>query len=530
MIYVVGSGPAGVSAAMALLKKGRSKVTMVDVGMELESEKQELVKQIQNIPFSKLDDSLLEQLKSNSQASIRGISRKLIYGSDFPYYDQDCYIPIKSKNTNFVPSFAKGGLSNVWGAAVLPFIKKDIDGWPISISDLAPNYKAVLSFMNLSADKDNLEKLFPLYTNEYRSLIPSRQARILFAQLKKNEKELKNANIYFGNSRLAVRSYFSNNKNGCCYCGYCLHGCPYELIYNASSTLSKMQENPNFKYIKDIVIQGINENGKDIEIYGENIKNKQKLSFNASKVFLAGGVLSTTKIMLESMRIYDKNLKLYGSQYFLIPLYNFLKQVNVHEENLHTLSQLFFEILDKNICKNTIHLQLYTYNDYYLEVFKKMLGKFYTPFSFPVKSLIQRILILQGYLHSDYSQIAYVSLSKGKKNEASKINLYAKEDPDVKKIISEVLKKLFNNRKYLNFMPITLLSKIGKFGEGYHVGGTFPMKNNPTNFETDIYGRPHGFNRVHIVDSTVFPSLPATTITLTVMANAYRIAKDLEID
>jgi len=45
-------------------------------------------------------------------------------------------------------------------------------------------------------------------------------------------------------------------------------------------------------------------------------------------------------------------------------------------------------------------------------------------------------------------------------------------------------------------------------------------------FETDTSGRPAGWRRVHAVDATVLPSIPATTITLTVMANAHRIGWD----
>jgi choline dehydrogenase-like flavoprotein len=33
--------------------------------------------------------------------------------------------------------------------------------------------------------------------------------------------------------------------------------------------------------------------------------------------------------------------------------------------------------------------------------------------------------------------------------------------------------------------------------------------------------------RTHVVDSTIFPSIPAPTITLTVMANAYRIGQEV---
>jgi choline dehydrogenase-like flavoprotein len=49
------------------------------------------------------------------------------------------------------------------------------------------------------------------------------------------------------------------------------------------------------------------------------------------------------------------------------------------------------------------------------------------------------------------------------------------------------------------------------------------MRENPGPFQTDLLGRPTGFSQVHVVDASVFPSLPATTITLSVMANAHRI-------
>ena len=66
--------------------------------------------------------------------------------------------------------------------------------------------------------------------------------------------------------------------------------------------------------------------------------------------------------------------------------------------------------------------------------------------------------------------------------------------------------------------------QIAPPGRGFHSGGSFPMRAEPGEFECDRLGRPHGFMRVHVVDSTVFPSIPATTITLSVMANAHRIA------
>ena len=49
------------------------------------------------------------------------------------------------------------------------------------------------------------------------------------------------------------------------------------------------------------------------------------------------------------------------------------------------------------------------------------------------------------------------------------------------------------------------------------------MRAQPGTFECDLLGRPQGWSRLHIVDASVLPSIPATTVTFSVMANAHRI-------
>jgi hypothetical protein len=66
---------------------------------------------------------------------------------------------------------------------------------------------------------------------------------------------------------------------------------------------------------------------------------------------------------------------------------------------------------------------------------------------------------------------------------------------------------------------------LGLPGAGCHLGGSFPMRANPrSELETDSLGRPFGWQRVHVVDGACLPSIPATTITFSLMANAHRIA------
>ena len=135
MVYVIGSGPTGVSCAVALLNQG-IQVTMLDGGQELETERKELIQFLQQRPEHEWNDELLEPLKKNTYVDTHGVSLKLAYGSDFPYRSTEKHLPIQTQGVDTVQSLARGGLSNVWGGAVLPYRDVDIQNWPITVSDL----------------------------------------------------------------------------------------------------------------------------------------------------------------------------------------------------------------------------------------------------------------------------------------------------------------------------------------------------------------------------------------------------------
>ena len=69
--------------------------------------------------------------------------------------------------------------------------------------------------------------------------------------------------------------------------------------------------------------------------------------------------------------------------------------------------------------------------------------------------------------------------------------------------------------------------KLATAGHSYHSGGTMPMERIKTKeVSTDLLGRPNNLKRIHCIDASILPSIPATTITLTIMANAYRIGSE----
>ena len=523
MIYVVGSGPAGVACAWALVQQGRQ-VCLLDAGVELEPERNRVVTQMGAQAPEAWDAASIAVLKENMASSIKGVPMKYVYGSDYPYRETQPHLPIESAGVDLMPSFARGGFSAVWGGAMLPYRAEDMQGWPIQRGELDAHYAKVLSFVDYSGTVDDLAAPFPLYCKSPQFLDPSPQAASLMQDLARNRERLTKKGIAFGYSRLAVRVKPTAQAPGCVYCGLCMYGCPYRLIYDSSSTLAVLQDKPNFRYVKDVVVRTLSERDGQVRLHAVTRQTGAPIEYTGERAYLAAGVLSTTAMLLQSMEAYGQPLTMHDSQYFLLPMLRLRNTPGVLTQHLHTLAQLFLEITDKRISPHSIHLQLYTYNDLYRQALKNLSGPLFPLLTLPVKQLLGRLLIAQGYLHSRESSAATVQLEPGIGGAPPRLVLTAQRNPGTLKAVWKVVAKLFGSAHLLRALPMPLTLYIAKPGRGFHSGGTFPMAQSPARFQSDLLGRPQGFQRVHIVDSTCFPSIPATTITLSVMANAHRIA------
>jgi choline dehydrogenase-like flavoprotein len=512
--YVIGSGPSGIAVTKALLNQGL-KVTMLDAGQTLEPHRQDLLNRAANSTLELTPQNLLKLFKNEvthkKQTGI--LPQKLAYGSDFAYgQNANCqFDPEKPVLT--LSSHALGGLSNVWGSAILPYRPADISGWPITAQDLEPHYQAISNLMSISSVADDLEKQFPRFTKKNESLDMSQQAQMLLKDLERSHEALLNCGISFGKSRLAV------NSEECTYCGLCLHGCPNELIFNTKLVVEELKEHPNFSYIPNFIVDTISENSHSVSIFGK--KFNEAIQEIGERVYLACGTINSAFILLKSMGETTREFTIKDSQYFVIPLLRKATVKNIELEKLHTLAQIFLELKPFKSLSFPAHLQIYTYNDLYADLLRKKLGPLQA-LSKPIEALfLGRLLTIQGYLHSNDSSTIKANLVAI--NGDYKLNLRGDINPIARKAAYEIARLLQQNKKSINGHVISPLMQFGIPGQGSHIGGIFPMSRNPKPYEVDLMGRPLGYERLHIVDSSILPTIAAPTITFTVMANAHRI-------
>jgi choline dehydrogenase-like flavoprotein len=131
-----------------------------------------------------------------------------------------------------------------------------------------------------------------------------------------------------------------------------------------------------------------------------------------------------------------------------------------------------------------------------------------------------RMMVAIGYLDGvDSPSIRMRLLDDG--SLSSDIAPFAKSSKDRNEVIKLSIKRLSKYTRKCGLIPIPFLTQIAVPGEGVHFGSWIPMGD-----KSDLLGRPIGSKNIHVVDSSVLPTIAPGPITFTVMANAMRIAEE----
>lgn len=517
-VVLVGSGPAGVSAAFPLLEAGL-RVLMVDGGktppvpapngqfLDLRQRQRDQFDWMVGSDFHALrhDGAISPKFRTPTQAYV--------------FEDYARANRIEAKSFIAVGSLARGGLSNAWGCGVAKLSGDELSDFPFPHQALDASYEAVALRIGVSgAVQDDLSSELGLdqYAQPPVALDPL-QSRLL-AQYEMHRKASVAAGFRMGRARSAVLTQAKDGRQACDLSGSCMWGCSRRSLYSATEDLRVLQRYASFSYHPGFVVERVLRDSGCMVVQGDDGTGKQ--SWRARRVLLAAGTIASTRLALMA----TDNISSVGMQ--SCPTAAFMVWVprvwGRSRSAAFGLGQLAYT-LDIGDGRQKGYGGLFDTTGIPMAEFSKFmpLGKRFgvDVLSTLLSSCAVGNLFLPGRLTK-----AKLSLRD------DVLHVTGQYDDEVPNLMADAAKHLRADFRRLGAWMLPRSFTVGQPGSDIHYAASFPMRHRPEPGQTDPWGEVCGVQGLHIVDGASLSNLPAKPHTLTIMANADRIARHVAAD
>lgn len=525
-VAVVGSGPAGIACARALLRRGVA-VEMIDVGERLSPEAAALKQRLSSLAPERWHKADVAAATDNPTMSGTGFPQKYLFGSDQLTRGQHAAAPVEAAWPITAQSFAAGGLSVAWGAALLPITAVDMTGWPIERHELDAPYQRVLRDLPMAARDDDLSAEFPLYGKTERPLpLPAALADLLSDIGRASGVKDR---IRFGQARLAVHTEPHEDGMGCQRCGLCLSGCPYGAIHTMAAALDGLRRRDAIRYRDGLMALEVAEDDGGPILKLRDIATGARRDERFDAIFVAAGTLGSLRIALASLQAFAERVTVRDSQKFILPLVRW-RATPLDWPRMLALPGVFVDFKAHDLSDHWVHAQISAMNGYLLQ--RLHCGPDAAGWRRALlRPVIERLLVAWCGLHSDHSGTIETALTPPAAAAPASLTLAARTNAASPAAIRSAARRFARLAWRFGTVVATPMLQAAPIGGGNHLGGCLPMRRQPAGrWDSDTLGRLQYWQRIHFVDGAVLPSIPATTLALTIMANADRIATAAPLD
>lgn len=412
---------------------------------------------------------------SSNKSTAAGHAYDLLKESSYVFNKTYQLLKIQSK-IEIIQSLAKGGLSEIWDGICDFFLPSELERIGMSVGEIQKEYKDV-------AKRIKLKYRLPL---EFHSR--------LILQAAKN-KQSKESIVY---------------------------KLPSAATYYSRLSIDELKKFRNFTYIPNQLVYNVRDTEKFVEIQSYFIDSNVKNVVRANFLILAAGSINTTRILMRSLNLFNYKASFLTKAHYIIVclhLRTVFKKKNIKQLKIGQIGISSREIHNG---VSAFFIQLYRFNTLAIE---KALE--YIPLPKIITSKLFAI-IAPSLMIADVRFPAFESKSKWCK--LKKVN----NGKDVLIIsFQESKEEVEGHRSQLKVITQKLRT-LGLFSiktvDDYvtaHYGGGVPFQDTPGKLSVDKNSKLHQANRIYVADSSSWRALPAKSPTLTIMANASRVGKNV---
>ncbi|MCW1148827.1 hypothetical protein [Flavobacterium lacisediminis] len=526
---VVGSGATGAIASHFLVESGVT-VAVLDVGIEDTTYKN----QIPSKDFLSIRKEEEEQYRYFLGERFEGIPwGKGRVGSQLTpprgYLTQavEKYIPFSSSSFFPMESLAKGGLGGGWGLGCYVFSELELRAIGLNDLEMQTAYEKVASYIGISGSYDDSN---PYCLRDLKSIMPSSKIEHnlegIFSTYHKKKNKLNDKGFYLGRSALALLTEDKGDRKAVAYKDMDFWSDTDKSAYRSWITIDELNKKTNFVYHSQCLVLKFEELDNQVKVFVKRTDTNEEQVFTCKKLILSPGVLGTARIVSRSFEYKKQKLPIICNPYSYIPCIQWKMLGKIPEQYKTSLGQLVL-YLDEN--QNNLDVSIAALFSYRSLLLFKLIKE--SPLNFRdsrfLMQYLQSSFTIAGIHHSEKGSTSkYIQLLP---DDASftldkLIGEYIQSDQEIERNFLRE-KKFKSALGLLGCLPLKTVNTT--HGGSIHYVGTLPFDTTGSLFSLFPNGKLAGTQNVYVADGSGFKYLPGKGLTLTLMANAYNVAKNV---
>lgn len=509
-VLVIGGGAAAAQAARVLVRNGLE-VGMVDGG-NTKTNDFDITEDFETIRQTYIDQYKLFLGDSLSSISFKKstLSSSMTRG-DRRYVVEEVEenLPLKTQNVEILQTLAKGGLTEIWGANCDFFDKRELEAIGLNKEDMKKPYQEVVDNVGVSGRSKNFKLLPPVLLDH--------NGRAIFQVYRNQRQKFKRLGLEVKLPLLALLTKSKNGRKATTYADMDYWPGVGKSMYRALITIEELEKENNFHYFKGVVVS-VKEGGRNIEVL------TQELTYRARFIVLAAGPLNTGRILFKSYNLYNVKFPFLTKAHIISSCLLLRNIGRKGDTKKHSLCQLVMSEATGDAPKS-FYTQFYSYKS--LLLFNLLnYSKLPLPESLAILSLFSSSLVLADTRFEGNTEHGGYCLLEKTKDRKDLLNVVFKDVDESTIMNSTFFKKAKEGIRNLGLIPLKhVYMPNGSTAHYAGVLGNSGGRNNMLRLNKD--GRLERSRRIYVADSSGWESLPAKPPTLTIMANANRVANNL---
>ena len=511
-VIVIGSGPAGAHAALAAIESGAT-VLMVDGG-----------RRPQPLPdpetdFVGLRTERPDQWKWLLGQDLSGIPVDGLTGGlgggqvsgnrSYVVQDADRELPLALENAQVVQSLALGGLGASWGATSAYLTSDELKLIGLPANEMETAYDEVTGIVGISGSGERKGVQPPLDLDHH--------AESVLQMYNRRKSWFDRTGLAVIRPHAAILTKDLGNRKANTYGDTDYAADQGRSVYRPQYTIDELLQHPRFSLVCGTVLTCM-ETADGVTVSVRTTAGEQQV--RGKKLILCAGTVGTARILLRSLRLTGQKIPFLGKHHVFSACIDWKTFGNAGPRKRTSLCQLVMLDTQKRNGLDAGIAQLYSYRA--LQLFR-LLGSVpsSTPEALRVLSVLSPALVIADIRFPAFRNNSDLMLLPD-----GKIGISCAVSTEERALRMQSWKRLRLGLRAVGLLPVKNMWLPE--ASSSHYAGTVPVDTDPSlPLSCDENGRVRQCSRVWVADPSMFRCFPAKPHTLTIMANARRIAQNV---